>query len=130
MLKINAKSKVRVLEVMLLAIFAFVCLRLDAFLSTKFGILSEPIVYDGIAYCLNGENLWKTYGNLGFLEMLKHAFSMREPLFLHIIAAILVFSLHYSHFIFLPKNIQNQFLFLFYQHFFYHSYLFYLRIQG
>ena len=72
---INQSAEVICIAIIITAL----SLILDQFLSSKFGILSEPIVYDGIAYCLKGEKLYNIYLESGFLDMLKHSFSLREP---------------------------------------------------
>jgi len=61
------------------SIISIIILLLDIALSSIFGILSEPLVYDGIAYCHKSEKLYNSFNNSGLLQFIKETFSQREP---------------------------------------------------
>lgn len=67
------------LEILLVFLCAVGITSIDILLSFKYGWLSQPFVYDGIAYCNKAKELFNTFHSAGIIEMLAECFSMREP---------------------------------------------------
>jgi len=77
----NKFSKHRlVTQTSIVTVLAGITALFETYLSFSHGILSRPMIYDGIAYCKKGKMLASTFQDEGFLALITKSYSLREPL--------------------------------------------------